>query len=198
METISGSILVADPTLLSRPPLGYTMAREPDNLLVNGDIENGLTGWSPVGAGTSISADNDEHSGSKSLKVKDRAAASHGARQDVSAAITTGTTYVVDAWLKMKDDPEDAVISLEIESTVDGVQWFTAALPSIQKSWTHATAKITPIWSGDLVSARLVVNTTTTSQEFLLDDVLLTPQTPGPPPPTMLPIPGTWRAEAVP
>ena len=190
--------VAADPMLLANPPLGYTAAPAPANLLSNGDMESGLTAWSPLGPLTVLVPDGGAHSGAKRMTVKNRSAASEGIRQDVTGGLTNNAVFVSDVWLMMHDAPEATRISLEVDATGSGTQWFSATTPTIQKSsWTRAVVPLTVIWVGDLNYARWVVMTTTSNQEFRIDDALLTPLIPGPPAPRILPVPGTWQPEAV-
>lgn len=194
---ISGdSILAADPQLYAKPPLGYTTYPQPNNLLVNGGIEQGLTGWTAVGAGTKLQDVGGAHGGSRCLKVKDRSTAAAGVEQDVTGRISNGVPLTSDVWVKLDDAVEDVSVTLLISSTAEGTQRFTATAAA-GTGWTRVRVQLTPAWSGTLNWARWRVATTTTRQEFRIDDASIAD------PDEQLPlnltaVPGTWRSEPIP
>src|SRR6056297_204265 len=190
------SILAADPRLYANPPQGYSTFPDPSNLLINGDIENGLTGWSRLGANTSLDVEDDAHTGEAGLEIRDRDTASSGVQQDVTSRLVSGLPLTSEVWLKMSDSEEMVEITLELESTGEGLQRFVATAEA-SRQWGRVQVEHTPVWTGTLNHARWQVTTTTTTQDFELDDAIIhDPQ--NSPASTLVAVPGSWRAEALP
>lgn len=188
------SVLVHNPQLTSSPPLGYTRGRATTNLLVNGDAESGLAGWSATGP-SSLRTEGGGHTGAARLTVEDRSTPQNGVMQDITGAIQNGVALNTDAWVRMKDDPEDVTVTIIVQSSDDGVRYFDVDVLQVQREWTRVIASHVPTWSGTLISAHWHVSTSTTNQDFSIDDAILeaAAETPAP---RVLIVPGTWRADA--
>lgn len=195
VEVSGNSILVADPALYAKPPLGYTTAPPPANLLANGDMESGRAYWSKIGSSTDLSTSGLAHSGERSIKVK-RSTAANGIRQDVTAQVTSGETFRTETWLRMSSSAEEARLVLQIDSTGEGVQRFEMTAP-VGTDWTRVQVEHTPAWTGTLLSASWRVTTTSSGQTFRIDDCILQGEDESPPV-NVQAVPGTWRAEPVP
>ena len=197
VRIVGDSVIMAEPRLVSTPPLCYTVPATSSNLATNGGLESGLAGWSAVGSGAWLEWSTYEHSGSYSVRVRGRASAADGIRQDLSHVVQSGHDLDIELWLRMYDNRENALVSLEVNSANEGTRWFTATAPNINTSWTRGRVQLTPTWTGDLNYANLVVTTTTSTQRFQMDDVEVVDTIAlRDRPPELTPIVSTWQAEA--
>lgn len=194
VELYPDSILVADPRLHAKPPLGYTTVPPPDNLLSNGGWEAGLAHWLPRGGTATLSLDEEAHGGQRCVLVE-RDTAAHGLHQDVSAQLTAGATFEVGAWVQMTEDAEEVRLLLEVVSEEEGLQRFETVAP-VDTEWTRVRGTYNPSWSGELISARWGVVTQSSAQDFRLDDCVLQGDE-STLPVNVRAVPGTWRAESV-
>lgn len=191
----SDSILVADPGLYAKPPLGYTTAPPPNNVLANGDMESGTAYWSKIGSNTDLDRSDDAHSGDYSIEVE-RSTAASGIYQDITAQVTSGEAFGADAWLRMSSAAEEARLILQTDSTGEGVQRFESTA-LVGTDWTRVQVEHLPTWTGTLLSASWRVITTSSGQTFQIDDCVLRGDDESPPV-NVRAVPGTWRAEMVP
>ncbi|WP_068129718.1 carbohydrate binding domain-containing protein [Roseimaritima ulvae] len=190
------SILAADPLLYAKPPQGYASFPDPDNLLTNGDMENGAAGWSKLGANTSLITSTDAHEGAASVLVTDRDTPSTGIQQDITARLLSGFEVSSELWLKMADQQETVELVLEVDSSGEGVQrWVQSA--AVDTDWTSVRLEHEPMWSGTLNYARWQIRSTASSQEFWLDEAIVQQSGEGPAS-TLSAVSGSWRAESVP
>ena len=114
---------------------------EYDNLVVNGDFEDGLTGWSGSGATRSIVTD-DVHGGSNALKMSNITGQYGSGAVSGAIAVKANTTYVIKWWAKRLDG--DKVFNLYIDGSyksVSGKNWMTSGDGS---GWVEYTWVITP------------------------------------------------------
>src|SRR4051812_24747383 len=70
------------------------------NLLTNGDMESGTTGWSVWGAGALASNTSVFHGGTHSVLHTGRTASWNGPRQDVTTKLTNGSSYTTSVWVR--------------------------------------------------------------------------------------------------
>jgi hypothetical protein len=124
-----------------------------------------------------------------------RDTAAHGVHQDVSAQLTAGATFEVDAWVQMTEGAEEVRLLLEVVSEDEGMQRFETGAP-VDTEWTRVRATYNPSWSGKLISARWGVVTQASAQDFRLDDCVLQGEQSSLPV-NVRAVPGTWRAESV-
>lgn len=155
-------------------PLGYP------NVLKNHDYESGTTDWRGYGCGiyqdTSAS-----QSGSASLRTFSRDHYRDGPYQDVTNIIQNGITYDTEVWVRMLSLFNVGTrISLRIDSSVEGVQWFDSSFTDVRffSGWKKLTKTLTPTWTGTLNSAGLLVTTQNgdNTAEFNLDGFVLKEQ----------------------
>lgn len=169
------------------------------NLLKNGDMESGLSGWDCTGWAAAAYCDlnhtgGDPHLGNKSTEVKNRDADWTGITQDVTNTIAGDTTYYVESWLKMKDSADWARVCLYVKSTGSGTARFSTGWTVVGTTWTLASGTMTPTWSGELSAAHLYIETAVTNQNFFADDVVLVEGNNAVDGQFAI-VPGTWRRE---
>ena len=143
------------------------------NLLQNGDIETGASQWDGDGCSLSIETVN-LHGGLKSLEVKNRNSSDDGPRQDVRNAVTNGTIYVVEVWVKMKIGTDSALIAFEVEKDGNTAAVQGLPVPVNDTGWTKVTAAFTTAWPWNSLShAWLRIETTTGTADFYIDDAVM-------------------------
>ena len=161
------------------------------NILTNGDIENGFTGWEDLGECDLQLYTDTPHSGATYMWIKNRVWYTSGPNQDVTTQITQGTTYWTGVWIRMKDFAETVRVDLVL-NTDQGVQYAYFETPSaVGTSWTYVTGTLTPTWTGTLTTATWEARTTTTTQEYKIDDAFFIEA-------ALTPVAGTWRREIMP
>src|SRR5690349_3415386 len=82
------------------------------NLLTNGDIEAGTTGWSVFGSGILTSNTNVVHNGTHSLLLTGRTAAWNGPSQTVTSRLTNGKSYTTGVWVRIQSSTASAKVTL--------------------------------------------------------------------------------------
>ncbi|RPF20755.1 non-reducing end alpha-L-arabinofuranosidase family hydrolase [Myceligenerans xiligouense] len=147
-----------------------TAAAATGNLLTNGDMENGTTGWSAFGAGGPSSSTNPVHGGSGSLSYTGRTASWNGPAQTVTSALTNNTTYTTSVWMRSQSGNPTGKVTLRV--TAGGTTDYIAlAQGQVNSSgWTQLTGTATVSWSGSLSSAAFYVETAEGTDSFLVDD----------------------------
>jgi lysophospholipase L1-like esterase len=140
------------------------------NLLTNGNIESGTTGWSVLGAGTLAVNTTVVHGGSSSLLRTGRTASWNGPSQDLTSRLVNGRTYTTSIWMRTQSGTPTAKVTLAL--TVNGTtNYVTLAQGPINASgWTLLTGTTTVSWSGTLSFARFYAETTTGTTSFYIDD----------------------------
>ncbi|GAB3175605.1 hypothetical protein GCM10027059_49300 [Myceligenerans halotolerans] len=140
------------------------------NLLTNGDMENGTTGWSAFGAGTVSSTTNPVHGGSRSLAYTGRTSSWNGAAQNVASGLTNNTTYTTSVWVRTQSGTPTSKVTLQV--TAGGTtDYFTLAQGSVNSwGWTHLTGTANVSWSGSLSSATFYVETLGGTDNLYVDD----------------------------
>jgi hypothetical protein len=156
-------------------PLGPTPAptRTPTpgaNLLTNGDMESGTTGWSVFGSGTLASNTSVVHGGARSLSITGRTASWNGPGQDLSSKVTNGKGYTTNVWMRTQSGTATGKVTLAV--TANGsTNYITLAQGAVNSSgWTQLSGTATVSWSGTLSSARFYVETTSGTASFYIDD----------------------------
>lgn len=147
------------------------------NLLTNGDLENGTTGWSAFGAGTVTSSTSPVHGGSRSLLGTGRTAAWNGPAQAVTSALTNNTSYTASAWVRSQSGTPTGRVTLAVTAggTTSYVNLAQGAVSS--SGWTQLTGTATVSWSGTLSSASFYVETAAGTDGLYLDDASLVSNT---------------------
>ncbi|MFD7310502.1 non-reducing end alpha-L-arabinofuranosidase family hydrolase [Promicromonospora sp. NPDC059942] len=147
------------------------------NLLTNGDLENGTTGWSVFGAGTVTSSTSPVHGGSRSLLRTGRTAAWNGPAQTVTSALTNNTSYTASVWVRSQSGTPTGRVTLAVTAggTTSYVNLGQGAVSS--SGWTQLTGTATVSWSGTLSSASFYVETAAGTDGLYIDDASLVSNT---------------------
>lgn len=159
------------------------------NLLTNGSMESGTTGWSVFGAGTLASNTSVVHGGTRSLLHTGRTAAWNGPRQVVTSLLSSGTSYTTTVWARMQSGTASAKVTLQL--TANGTTSYVSltSTQSVNSSaWTQLTGTANVSWSGSLSSANFYVETTSGTSSFYIDDASFSGGSG--PTPTATPTPG--------
>jgi non-reducing end alpha-L-arabinofuranosidase len=140
------------------------------NVLTNGNIESGTSGWSVFGAGTIATNTSVVHGGSASLLRSGRTASWNGPSQDLTSKLSNGKSYTTSVWMRTQTGTPTGKVTLAL--TVGGTtNYLTLAQGAVNSSaWTQLTGTATVSWSGTLTSARLYVETTSGTDSFYVDD----------------------------
>jgi hypothetical protein len=140
------------------------------NLLTNGDMENGTTGWSVFGAGTLTSSTSPVHGGTRSLSRTGRTAAWNGPAQTVTSALTNNTSYTASVWVRSQSGTPTGRVTLQV--TAGGTtSYINLAQGAVNSSgWTQLTGTATVSWSGTLSSATFYVETAAGTDNLYVDD----------------------------
>ena len=140
------------------------------NLLTNGNIESGTSGWSAFGSGTISANTSVVHGGADSLLTTGRTASWNGPSQDLTSKVTNGKSYTTNVWMRTLSGSPTAKVTLQV--TANGTtNYITLAQGAVNSSgWTLLAGTATVSWSGTLSSARFYVETTSGTDSFLIDD----------------------------
>ncbi|KAB1940195.1 family 43 glycosylhydrolase [Micromonospora sp. ALFpr18c] len=144
------------------------------NLLTNGNLESGTTGWGVVGSGTLSSNTAVVHGGTGSLSITGRTASWNGPGQDVTSKLTNGKSYTTSVWVRSQSGTPSAkaTLSLTANGTTNYLQ-LTPATGVNANGWTQLTGTATASWSGTLTGAIFYVETAEGTDSLLVDDVSL-------------------------
>ncbi|MFD0661950.1 family 43 glycosylhydrolase [Thermocatellispora tengchongensis] len=140
------------------------------NLLTNGDMESGTTGWGASG-GTLSSVTSPVHGGARALTITGRTASWNGTTQDVTAKLTNGKSYTTSVWVRSQSGTPSAKATLAV--TADGTTGYLPLTPATTVNsggWTELTGTATVSWSGTLTRATFYVETTAGIDGFSIDD----------------------------
>lgn len=165
--------LVAALVLVSVPgaPAGdVPAAAAGGNLLTNGDMENGTTGWTTRGSGTLASSTNPVHGGGRSLSYTGRTSWWNGPAQAVTSALTNNTSYTTSVWVRSQGGNPTGKVTLQV--TAGGTtNYVTLAEGTVNSSgWTRLTGTASVSWSGTLSSAVFYVETRGGTDSLYIDD----------------------------
>jgi lysophospholipase L1-like esterase len=143
------------------------------NLLTNGNIEAGTTGWSAFGGGTIAVNTSVVHGGANSLLRSGRTASWNGPSEDVTSRLTNGRSFTASVWMRTQSGAPTGKITLAV--TANGTTSYLAfAQGAVNSSgWTLLTGSRTVSWTGTLTSARFYVETTSGTDNFYIDDASL-------------------------
>jgi hypothetical protein len=139
-------------------------------LLTNGNVESGTTGWSVFGSGALSVSTDVVQSGTRSLLVTGRTAAWNGPRQVLTAQLTNGRSYTTNVWVRTQSGSATAKVTLQL--TANGTtSYVTLAQPTMINSsgWTLLSGTSTVSWSGTLSSANFYVETTSGTSGLYVD-----------------------------
>jgi hypothetical protein len=140
------------------------------NLLTNGNIESGTSGWSVFGGGAIAANTSVVHSGAAALLRTGRTAAWNGPSQDLTSKVTNGKNYTTNVWMRTQSGTPTGRVTLAL--TANGTTNFvTLAQGAVNPAgWTLLTGTTTISWSGTLSSARFYVETNSGTDSFSIDD----------------------------
>ncbi|GAA2208947.1 hypothetical protein GCM10009850_044050 [Nonomuraea monospora] len=140
------------------------------NLLINGDMEGGTTGWGASGGALS-SVTAPVHAGTRALSITGRTTAWNGITQDVTAKLTNGKSYTTSVWVRSQSGTPSAKATLAVTAggTTSYLQ-LTPATPVSSGAWTRLTGTATASWTGTLTGATFYVETATGTDGFSIDD----------------------------
>ncbi|MET8234475.1 family 43 glycosylhydrolase [Micromonospora sp. NPDC005298] len=143
-----------------------------NNLLTNGNLESGTTGWGAIGAAAISSNTAVVHGGTGSLSVTGRTASWNGPSQDVTSKLTNGKSYTTSVWVRSQSGTPaaKATLSLTANGTTNYLQ-LTPATGVNANGWTQLTGTATVSWSGTLTGASFYVETAEGTDSLLVDDV---------------------------
>ncbi|WP_163130475.1 carbohydrate binding domain-containing protein [Agarivorans sp. Alg241-V36] len=144
------------------------------NLIENGDFESGNVQYWQGGYYGDIRSSTTSHSGSYSLKVRQRTNWYDGAMQNITNRITSGGTYDFSAWIRMNSG--SAELQMLIYYTAGGVsQWSDSIKVNVGNNWTQMKGSV-PLSAaqGSITKAELYIlgeNSRTPTTPFYVDDV---------------------------
>jgi|GEM_PF-970107 len=159
------------PTNTPAPPTN-TPTPSSGNILTNGNIEAGTTGWAVFGAGTLTADTSVFHGGTKSLKMTGRTAAWNGPSQLVTSQLVNGRSYTTNVWVRTVTGSPTARVILRLEA---GTTTFVTLAPNTvvnSTGWTLLSGTATVSWSGTLTLARWYVETAAGTDSFYIDDAV--------------------------
>jgi arabinoxylan arabinofuranohydrolase len=143
------------------------------NLLTNGDMENGTTGWAAFG-GTLSSTTSVAHGGTRSLSLAGRTASWNGPSQDVASTLSNGKSYATTVWVRTQSGTPAAKVTLAV--TANGSTSYIQLTPAATVNsggWTMLSGTATVSWTGTLTGARFYVETTSGTDSLFIDDATL-------------------------
>lgn len=143
------------------------------NLLTNGTMEDGTTGWTSSG-GTLSSATAVAHGGSRSLLNAGRTSAWQGPHQNVTTQLANGTSYTTSVWVRSQSGTPSAKATLTL--TANGTTSYLQLTPAQAVNaggWTQLTGTATVSWTGTLTNASWYVETAAGTDGLYIDDASL-------------------------
>ncbi len=154
---------------------------DPDELIVNGDFEDGTENWETQDPGT-ITAVTEEHaSGNMAAKITNRTATASGPMQDITGKIAQGQIVQVSAKVKYNEGPDNKTFNICIQNG-DWTGIEVAASATAKKGeWTTIEGKYTIPNDADMSSSRIFIETAWTADpdkendlfDFYADDISL-------------------------
>ncbi|MGC5310795.1 family 43 glycosylhydrolase [Micromonospora zamorensis] len=141
------------------------------NVLTNGNVESGTTGWGVNGSGTLSTNTSVVHGGNGSLSITGRTSAWNGPSQDVTSKLTNGKSYTTNVWVRAQSGTPSAkaTIALTANGTTNYLQLTPTADVNVN-GWTQLTGTATVSWSGTLTGATFYVETAAGTDSLLVDD----------------------------
>ncbi|MEV4218236.1 family 43 glycosylhydrolase [Nonomuraea sp. NPDC049725] len=139
-------------------------------LLTNGGMEDGTTGWTTSG-GTLTSAADVARTGSRSLLNSGRTAAWNGPHQSLTGRLTNGRSYTTSVWVRSQSGTPSAKATLAV--TANGTTNYHQLTPARTvgaNGWTQLTGTTTVSWTGTLTGASIYVETVAGTDGLYVDD----------------------------
>lgn len=171
--TVSGGILSVGAASASPAAPRVDAARAATDVGLDADFESTLGAWGVNGDGAATVAitPDDPHSGQGSALVSGRTASWNGLSANVSTALTAGTDYTVDAWVKMAAGQPESTVRLSLAHAAAGTtQYATVATVAGVGSGTWAEVKAT-FSMPQADSATLYFETASGTGSFQIDDI---------------------------
>ncbi|MGE5775204.1 MAG: carbohydrate binding domain-containing protein, partial [Chloroflexota bacterium] len=172
-QTAPYTILIDD-ILITSPDSGGG----PGATVIDTDFENGLDGWvlrqADSTPATLALTEVEAHSPTHAALVSDRDAQGDGIGRDVTGIMTSGTTYIITAWVKFASGSPADTLWLSMRRTNSGSDSYDTVSQISNVSgdaWTQVTATYQ---MGTAESAFLYFETTYpdgTAASFLVDDI---------------------------
>ena len=141
------------------------------DLVVNGDLESSLSGWTPFGANVLLQrTDADAYSGDFSLHISNRDQSWQGVSFSF-APLTEGELYNFSCWVKMAPDHSDADVALTIKIVDDGGENYLQlnAAPVTAESWVQLSGLYQHAPEGEVTELTTSVSASDATAEFLID-----------------------------
>src|SRR5512134_3542918 len=129
-------------------------ATQTGDILTNGNMESGATGWSVFGAGTLASNTSVVHGGTRSLLHTGRTASWNGPTQSLTSKLVNGGSYTTSIWVRTQSGTPSAKVTLQL--TANGTTSYITVAPAKtvnSTGWTQLTGTATVSWSGTLSAA---------------------------------------------
>ncbi|WP_308125781.1 family 43 glycosylhydrolase [Nonomuraea ceibae] len=139
-------------------------------LLTNGGMEDGTTGWTTSG-GTLTSAADVARTGSRSLLNSGRTAAWNGPHQSLTGRLANGRSYTTSVWVRSQSGTPSAKATLAV--TANGATNYHQLTPARTvgaNGWTQLTGTTTVSWTGTLTGASFYVETVAGTDGLYIDD----------------------------
>ncbi|MFH1747139.1 MAG: carbohydrate binding domain-containing protein [Planctomycetota bacterium] len=166
-----------------------------DNLLTNGDIEDGLTGWEDLGQCDLAIATEDPHGGAACMHVQNRTYEWDGPLQDITTKIDIDTSYRLEVWAKTENFPEDVQLIVWLRNP-SGWHQIEVASTQAATDWTHIEGTFDSSGYDPIYQVYFKVETGSSNQEFSIDDALLyVTSAGGLEELSLVPVYGSWRQE---
>ena len=144
----------------------------PPNLLPNGDVESGITGWSANNATVAVSTSG-VHGGTKALNVTGRNQNWSAGQYDITNVLNTygPGNYTASLWAKMLSGTMAG--NFQVKITANGTttqQLFQAG--SLNTTWSKLSGTLNLTWTGTVTSAYIFIDGNNKTS-YCLDDAIL-------------------------
>lgn len=156
--------------------LGFSLQIYAQDLIVNGDFENGtIAPWEPRGEITIDVSTDQAHSGKYSLYCHDRSICYDGAKQNLADKLKNGSTYKISGWIKMKSKEAKARFTIE-QQDGKGTQYiFIKTIDANAKEWKQISGIFVLNQTGDASALNLYPETESGTDNFYIDDITVEP-----------------------
>jgi GH35 family endo-1,4-beta-xylanase len=154
-------------------------ATAPENVLVNADLEAGVTSWSRHGPATvSVTASAASHTGGGALLVEGRTATWHGAEQSVLGKVEDGRLYYAAGWITTDSATAETVrLTAEVVDS-SGSRFFGIAVGTASSAtWTWLSGSFKMPTTSGLSDVRFFIEGPPSGVAMRVDDFYLAPLT---------------------
>ena len=156
---------------------GSSIPLDPSNLIVNGDLENGVNPWSYQGSTTAIELSTDEaHGGNNSLLVTGRSENWNGPVMNLPE-LTVGIRYDFSVWVKLAQGADPVNLKMTVKRSDDDAEATYANLASAEVTsteWVQLKGEYIHAVNGTLGEFTVFVESTETEApfvDFYVDDL---------------------------